>query len=88
MVRSSSKTLASGYMANKELTTYQATNNAQAEVAPLKELAETLERIKAEGSSAALSAYVRNQRIPLLRRARRIVQSTGTPAYTLAGTQV
>jgi hypothetical protein len=56
-------------------------------VAPLKELAETLERIKAEGSSAALSAYVRNQRIPLLRRARRIVQSTGTPAYTLAGTQ-
>jgi regulator of protease activity HflC (stomatin/prohibitin superfamily) len=64
-----------------------ATNNAQAEVAPLKELAETLERIKAEGSSAALSAYVRNQRIPLLRRARRIVQSTGTPAYTLAGTQ-
>jgi regulator of protease activity HflC (stomatin/prohibitin superfamily) len=64
-----------------------ATNNAQAEVAPLKELADTLERIKAEGGSAALSAYVRNQRIPLLRRARRIVQSTGTPADNPAGQQ-
>ncbi|WP_295441246.1 SPFH domain-containing protein [uncultured Thiodictyon sp.] len=57
-----------------------ATNNAQAEVAPLKELAETLVRIKAEGGSAALAAYVRNMRIPLLRRARRIVQTTGNPS--------
>jgi regulator of protease activity HflC (stomatin/prohibitin superfamily) len=57
-----------------------AMNNAQAEVAPLKELAETLGRIKTEGGSAALIAYVRNMRIPLLRNARRIVQTTGKPA--------
>jgi regulator of protease activity HflC (stomatin/prohibitin superfamily) len=57
-----------------------AMNNAQAEVAPLKELAETLVRIKTEGGSAALAAYVRNMRIPLLRNARRIVQTTGNPA--------
>jgi hypothetical protein len=55
-------------------------NNAQAEVAPLKELAETLSRIKTEGGSAALAAYVRNMRIPLLRNARRIVQTTGKAA--------
>jgi regulator of protease activity HflC (stomatin/prohibitin superfamily) len=55
-----------------------ATNNAQAEVAPLKELAETLAHIKAGGGSGALRAYVRNMRIPLLRNARRIVQTTGT----------
>jgi len=57
-----------------------ATNNAQAEVAPLKELAETLAHIKAEGGSAALRAYVRNMRIPLLRNARRVVQTTGNPS--------
>lgn len=57
-----------------------AMNNAQAEVAPLKELADTLARIKAEGGSAALGAYVRNMRIPLLKQARRIVQSVGNPA--------
>lgn len=55
-----------------------ATNNAQAEVAPLKELAETLAQVKAGGGSGALRAYVRNMRIPLLRNARRIVQTTGT----------
>jgi len=51
-----------------------ASNNAQAEVAPLHELAETLAHIKNEGGSAALRAYQRNMRIPLLGRARRIVQ--------------
>ena len=56
-----------------------ATNNAQAEVAPLKELAETLAQVKAGGGSGALRAYVRNMRIPLMRNARRIVQTTGTP---------
>jgi regulator of protease activity HflC (stomatin/prohibitin superfamily) len=55
-----------------------ATNSAQAEVAPLKELADTLIKIKAEGGSAALAAYVRNMRIPLLKQARRIVQTTRT----------
>ncbi|MEM7785685.1 MAG: SPFH domain-containing protein [Planctomycetota bacterium] len=52
------------------------TNNAQAEVAPLRELATTLQKIKAEGGSDCLSAYLRNLRIPLVRKARRIVQTT------------
>ncbi len=55
-----------------------ASNNAQAEVAPLRELAETLAKIKTNGGTAALRAYIRNMRIPLLRQARRIVQTTGT----------
>lgn len=50
-----------------------AMNNAQAEVAPLHELAETLAKIKAEGGTLALRAYLRNMRVPLLGRARRIV---------------
>ena len=50
-----------------------ATNNAQAEVAPLRELASTLAAIKAEGGSACLRAYLRNVRVPLYRRAGRIV---------------
>lgn len=54
-----------------------AMNNAQAEVAPLRELADTLAKIKADGGSEALKAYVRNMRIPLLRNAGRIVQTTG-----------
>lgn len=57
-----------------------ANNNARAEVAPLRELAKTLAEIKARGGAGALAAYVRNMRIPLLRRARRIVQSTGPAA--------
>ncbi|TWU65022.1 MULTISPECIES: SPFH domain-containing protein [Crateriforma] len=52
-----------------------ATNNAQAEVAPLQELASTLSTIKTEGGSDCLSAYVRNAKIPLYKRAGRIVQS-------------
>jgi regulator of protease activity HflC (stomatin/prohibitin superfamily) len=57
-----------------------ATNNAQAEVAPLQELAETLAQVKSGGGSEALQAYVRNMRIPLLRNARRILQISGRPA--------
>ena len=57
-----------------------AMNNAQAEVAPLRELADTLAQIKAEGGAEALKAYVRNMRVPLLGRARRIVQTTGSSA--------
>ncbi len=53
-----------------------ATNNAQAEVAPLRELAQTLIRIKAGGGSEALKAYLRNMRVPLLGRARRIFQTS------------
>jgi len=54
-----------------------AMNNAQAEVAPLRELAQTLAKIKTDGGSGALRAYMRNMRIPLLKNARRIVQTTG-----------
>lgn len=51
-----------------------AANNAQAEVAPLRELAATLSAIKKEGDQGALTAYIRNMRVPLLGRARRVVQ--------------
>jgi regulator of protease activity HflC (stomatin/prohibitin superfamily) len=59
-------------------------NNAQAEVAPLKELAATLSGIKAQGSSRALAAYIRNMRIPLLGNARRIVQTTSATSTATA----
>jgi regulator of protease activity HflC (stomatin/prohibitin superfamily) len=52
-----------------------ATNNAQAEVAPLRELSKTLTTIKAEGGSNCLKSYLRNLRVPLYQRAERIVQS-------------
>jgi len=50
-----------------------AANNAQAEVAPLRELAATLARIKEGAGANALTAYIRNMRVPLLARAQRIV---------------
>lgn len=50
-----------------------ASNKAQAEVAPLKILAETLTRIKAQGGSSALKIYLRNMRVPLLAKASRVV---------------
>lgn len=53
-----------------------ARNNAMAEVAPLRELATTLAQIKARGGSDGLAAYLRNLRVPLLSRARRIVNVT------------
>lgn len=53
------------------------TNNAQAEVAPLRELAATLTRIKQQGGSDCLKAYLRNLRIPLYGRASRVVQLAG-----------
>ncbi len=52
-----------------------ATNNAQAEVAPLRELAGTLAKIKSEGGSACLRAYIRNLRSPLYLRAGRVVHT-------------
>lgn len=52
-----------------------ATNNAQAEVAPLRELARTLSTVKTEGGSECLRAYLRNLRVPLFRRASRIVRA-------------
>ena len=51
-----------------------AVNNAQADIAPLRELASTLETIKTTGGAEALAAYVRNMRVPLLKRAKRIIQ--------------
>lgn len=59
-------------------------NNAQAEVAPLKELADTLSGIKARGGAQALVAYIRNMRIPLLGNARRIVQMTSSTSAKTA----
>jgi len=56
-----------------------ASNNAQAEVAPLRELASTLAQIKERGGSAALRAYLRNLRIPLYHKARVVVELTGGP---------
>ncbi|MEC7679935.1 MAG: SPFH domain-containing protein [Planctomycetota bacterium] len=53
-----------------------ASNNAQAEVAPLRELAKTLSGIKSEGGSKCLKAYIRNLRVPLFKRANRVVQTT------------
>jgi regulator of protease activity HflC (stomatin/prohibitin superfamily) len=50
-----------------------ASNNAQAEVAPLNVLAATLTKIKTEGGPDALKAYLRNMRVPLLNQARRVV---------------
>lgn len=52
-----------------------ATNNAQAEVAPLSELAKTLTTMKSEGGSGCLKSYLRNLRVPLFKRANRIVQT-------------
>ena len=66
-----------------------ASNNAQAEVAPLTELARTLGTIKNSGGMPALKAYIRNMRIPLLGQAARVVQLAGpgsTPAADTAGT--
>jgi regulator of protease activity HflC (stomatin/prohibitin superfamily) len=50
-----------------------ARNNAEAEVAPLRELSTILVQIKAEGGSEALSAYRRNLRVPLYERVGRVV---------------
>jgi len=50
-----------------------ARNNAEAEVAPLRELATILTNIKGSGGSTALRAYLRNMRVPLFRRAGRVV---------------
>ena len=52
-----------------------ATNNAQAEVAPLRELATTLTKIKQEGGSSCLQAYLRNLKIPLYQKASRVIQT-------------
>lgn len=51
-----------------------AMNTAQAEVAPLRELATTLTQVKSEGGAGALKTYLRNMRVPLLARARSIVE--------------
>ncbi|MEO1370459.1 MAG: SPFH domain-containing protein, partial [Acidobacteriota bacterium] len=53
-----------------------AQNNAEAEVAPLRELASILTQIKGEGGAEALRTYLRNMRTPLLKRAGRVVVAT------------
>ena len=57
-----------------------ATNNAEAEVAPLRELAATLSQIKAEGGPGALKVYLRNMRVPLLKRTKRIIETAQSGA--------
>lgn len=54
-----------------------ASNNAQAEVAPLAVLADTLSNIKNEGGSNALKVYLRNMRVPLLSKASRVILPKG-----------
>lgn len=53
-----------------------AMNNAEAEVAPLRELAASLANIKAQGGVVALEAYLRNLRVPLLQRTERLIQAS------------
>ncbi|MBW3672256.1 MAG: SPFH domain-containing protein [Acidobacteria bacterium] len=53
-----------------------AQNNAEAEVAPLRELASTLSKVKSEGGAKALDVYLRNMRVPLYGRADRLIQTT------------
>lgn len=62
-----------------------ATNNAEAEVAPLRELATTLVKVKQNGGSAALKGYIRNMRVPLLGRTRRIVQALDMETQNMEG---
>lgn len=50
-----------------------ARNKAEAEVAPLQELSASLTEMKSRGGSAALRAYLRNMRVPLLGQTRRMV---------------
>lgn len=51
-----------------------ARNNAEAEVAPLRELATILTKIKTTGGREALKAYMRNLRVPLFARADRVIR--------------
>ncbi len=51
-----------------------AQNKAEAEVAPIRELASSLTRVKKQGGSEALTTYLRNMRIPLRKRARNLVE--------------
>jgi len=62
-----------------------ARNNAQAEVAPLRELGATLSKIKDEAGSAGLVAYLRNMRLSLLARTRRIVMNESDHAASVEG---
>lgn len=62
-----------------------ATNNAQAEVAPLRELSQTLTEIKKEGGSACLKAYLRNARIPLYSVASRVLETSDTQTVVAEG---
>ncbi|HET9953994.1 MAG TPA: hypothetical protein VFQ61_05805, partial [Polyangiaceae bacterium] len=49
------------------------TLNAQAEVEPLLALAEQLRELAGAGGPNAVAAYVKNQKLPLYRRARSLV---------------
>jgi regulator of protease activity HflC (stomatin/prohibitin superfamily) len=64
-----------------------ASNKAQAEVAPLKVLAETLTKIKGEGGSSALKTYLRNMRVPLLSKASRVIVAPDQAVIRSQGTR-
>jgi len=55
------------------------TNRVQAEVEPLLRVAQELRVLKGNGGSGALAAYVRNVRMQLLRRARRVLRDARAP---------
>lgn len=52
------------------------TNNAEAEVAPLKQLGDTLAKIKEEGGDAGLEVYLRNMKVPLLKHAKKVYRNS------------
>ena len=62
-----------------------ARNNAEAEVAPLRELSTTLGNIKSEAGSPGLAAYVRNMRVALLSKTRRIVLGADSSSQLTKG---
>lgn len=52
-----------------------ATNNAEADVAPLRQLSETLSKIKEEGGSTGLQVYLRNMKVPLMGFAKKVYRN-------------
>ncbi len=53
------------------------TMRVQAEVEPLQKVADELVGLKANGGPAALASYLRNVRLQLFRRARRVIRGAG-----------
>jgi len=56
------------------------TMRVQAEVEPLERVADEIRALKANGGSAALRAYLRNVKLQLFRRARRVICENNSAA--------